>query len=546
MKGETYKATTAEVLKTHESRKTNRKDWDNVNDEIAYYVLPSQTGFLTDFVPGERTRWSWRYDSTAGYANKKLANHLHMSMVSPSKPWFEVQLKDKVLGQESEVKKWLEDTTEKMYLALGESNFNAQINTLFQGFCAFGTACMDVNFAIPVGGTFTLLFKSTDLGKCTFDYNGFYQIDTKVEEFDFTPRQANELFGDQEFVTSSALDGNDKTVKVLKITRPNPDYDPDSLAANKRMYMIEWCQNGEVFEKDSAYEQPFMMVRFSEVKQDNIYGEGPALLALSDIRSINRLKRLELRAVEKAVDPPLMTTMNGILSDLDIEAGGLTVVRNPREIGELPGHMKQDIVMYKSEDLRASILATYSINDIEVPERRGQNPLTATEIQVRQEQAQKMLGAAVGRIKDELLTPMLVRVFGLMYRNGMLLPIPEELSGLDIDIAFIGPLAKAQNADDGVAIERAIQTSMAMAQITGKPSKVINYDAAERILYDRYGVPAEALRSVDEVEALEAQERQAAEEAKAQQDQMNQAAVGEQEAKADSANVELLQNVRNM
>ena len=181
-----------------------------------------------------------------------------------------------------------------------------------------------------------------------------------------------------------------------------------------------------------------------------------------------------------------------------------------------------------------------------VPERKGQNPLTATEIQVRQEQAQKMLGAAVGRIKDELLTPMLVRVFGLMHRNGMFLEMPEELSGMNIEIAFIGPLAKAQNAEDGVAIERAIQTSMAMAQITGKPSKVINYDAAERILYDRYGVPAAALRSEDEVKALEAEEAAAAQKQAAQQDEMTNATIDKTQADASSANVELLQNVRNM
>ena len=95
-----YKPTTKQSLKTHEQRKSARKDWDQVNDEIAYYVLPSQTGFLTTFVPGERTRWSWRYDSTACYANKKLANHLHLSMVSPSNPWFEVRLSDKELEKQ--------------------------------------------------------------------------------------------------------------------------------------------------------------------------------------------------------------------------------------------------------------------------------------------------------------------------------------------------------------------------------------------------------------------------------------------------------------
>jgi hypothetical protein len=273
------KYTTADALKTHEVRQSNRKNWDSTNDEIAYYVLPSQTGFITDFVPGEKERWSYRYDSTAGYANKKLANTLHMSMVSPSQPWFDVRLKNVDLGKQDVVKEWLEDTTKKMYLGFAESNFSAQINTLFQCFCAFGTASIETNFEVKANNPFTLIFKNIDLSICTFDYNAAYQIDTKVEQFMFTPRQAGELF-DREFGDGQYVEG-EKTIKILKVTRPNPDFVPDSIIPKERAYLIEWCYAKKKFKTETAYEQPFQVVRFSQVKQDSIYGEGPALLALS-------------------------------------------------------------------------------------------------------------------------------------------------------------------------------------------------------------------------------------------------------------------------
>ena len=536
------KYTTADALRTHESRKTGRKTWDTVWDEIAYYVLPSQTGFITQFTPGEKQRWSLRFDNTAGYANKKLANHLHMSMVSPSKDWFEVQLKDKDLGSVDAVKEWLDDMNDKMYLAFADSNFNAQINTLFQIFCAFGTGSMDVNFQAKPDNPFTLLFQSVDIGVCTFDYNEWFQIDTKVEEFKLTPRQISARF-DKDFSSDGSMDGK---IEILKVTRPNPDYEPESLSPKKRAYLIEWCRNKKVFATETAYEQPFMVVRASEIKQDGIYGEGFALNCLSDIRSINELKRLELRSAEKAVDPPLIASMNAVMSDLHVEAGGITIVRNPRDIGELPGQMKQEIVMYKAEDLRRSILMTYGITELDVPDRRDQNPVTATEILIRQEQAQKMLGASVGRIKDELLTPMLTRVFGLMHRNGRLLPMPEELSGADVEISFIGPLAKAQRADDATAIARAMELSMGISQMTGKPSKVIDYDKAERVSFDIMGVPASVIRSEDEVAQMEAEEQKAAKEQAQMEQQMAGAEIQQQQAEADTASVELMQNVRNI
>ncbi|MCP3870621.1 MAG: hypothetical protein GY703_21520 [Gammaproteobacteria bacterium] len=536
------KYTTADALRTHESRLAGRKTWDTVWDEIAYYVLPSQTGFITDFSPGEKQRWSRRFDNTAGYANKKLANHLHMSMVSPSKDWFEVQLKDKELGSVDAVKEWLDDTNEKMYLAFAESNFNAQINTFFQIFCAFGTGCMDVNFQSKPDNPFTLLFQSVDIGVSTFDYNEWFQIDTKVEEFKMTPRQISQRF-DKDFASDGSADGK---IEILKVTRPNPDYEPGSLAPKKRAYLVEWCRNKKVFATETAYEQPFMVARTSEIKQDGIYGEGFALNCLSDIRSINELKRLELRAAEKAVDKPLIASPNAVMSDLHTEAGGVTIIRSPRDIGELPGGMDIQTVMYTAEDLRRSILMTYGITELDVPDRKDQNPVTATEILIRQEQAQKMLGASVGRIKDELLTPMLTRVFGLMHRNGRLLPMPEELSGADVEISFIGPLAKAQRSDDASAIARAMELSMGIAQMTGKPSKVIDYDKAERVSFDIMGVPASVIRSEDEVAQMEAEEQKAARQQAEQENQMANAQVEQQQAEAGAAQVELAQNIRGI
>jgi len=269
-------------------------------------------------------------------------------------------------------------------------------------------------------------------------------------------------------------------------------------------------------------------------------------LALSDIRSVNELKRLELRAAAKAVDKPLIGSPNAVMSDLHTEPGGYTIVRNVREIGELPGGMDIQTVMYKSEDLRNSILTAYSITDIDIPDRKGQNPLTATEVQLRQEQAQMMLGAAVGRIKDELLTPMLERVFGLMLRNGRFVEMPDELSGANIEISFIGPLAKAQNMQVGMAITRAMEFSMSVSQLTGQPSKVIDFDKAEREAYDIFGTPASVIRSEEEVAQIEAAQQKAQQQQAEQENAMANAQVEQEQVAANSAQVELAQNVRGI
>ena len=86
------------LLKTKKRGESSRQNWLEIWDEIAYYVMPSMVGFNSSHVPGERHKWSRRFDTTAGQANKTLANHLHMSLCSPSSAWFEGEFDDPAIN----------------------------------------------------------------------------------------------------------------------------------------------------------------------------------------------------------------------------------------------------------------------------------------------------------------------------------------------------------------------------------------------------------------------------------------------------------------
>jgi len=336
------------------------------------------------------------------------------------------------------------------------------------------------------------------------------------------------------------------SVKLTKMTYPNDNFDPKSLDPKKREYRVDWVYNKETFKSEYIYEFSYMVTRFDEIYDDMFYGEGPALLALSDIRSINTAKRLEFRGYEKAIDPPLMGAAGGIIGDLHINAGGFTQVRDPRMIGEMPGRMDINLTMVKGEELRDSIRKAYKIDELLVPERKGQNPATATEIQIRYEQMQKMLGATVGRIETELLKPLIKRVFGMMLRNGQFAELPEEVAGADFNFRYVGPLAKSQVSGDAVAIERILQAGMSVAQIDPDALMVIDTVKAMRMLADRYSTPAQVIRSEREVEQMQQAKAQAQQEQMQQEQQMGQAQADQASVEATSANVELMQNVRGM
>jgi len=533
-----YKASYEMVLQTHDKRKAERTNWDNTWDEIAYLMLPSQTGFITEFVPGEEQRWSHRFDSTAMFANETVSNHIHMSLMNPATTWLEMKFTDPEIQQSDEAKEWAQDTTKRMLSAYAISNFDGEANTLLQGLNAFGTATMDINFQFGRHGNFELIFEGTKLSNCTFDIDAQKRIDTKVTEHVFTAKQADELF-DYDFEDK-------KEIKVIKLCRPNPDFEIDSLDPKKRDYLVQWCYNKEIIKDESAYEKPFIAVRAGKSDYEPIYGEGFGVKALCDTRAINATKRREARGHEKAIDPPLVASANAIMSDLHTEAGGVTIMRNPRDIGELPGRMNMEIINFKGEEIRDQINKTYKIDQLIVPERKGQNPATATEIQVRYEQSQRTLGAMVGRIKSEWLIPMHERVFGVMLRNGQLLPIPDELKGLETEVVFTGPLSKAQTSNDAVAGERAAQLVMGVGEIAPEATMVIDWAKMIRGIINQYGMPAEWVRSEDEVKAMQAEQQKAAQAQAEQENAMAGAQVEEQQAIATTANVEAMSQVRGI
>ena len=133
--------------------------------------------------------------------------------------------------------------------------------------------------------------------------------------------------------------------------------------------------------------------------------------------------------------------------------------------------------------------------------------MTATEVLSRQEQRMRLLGPVLGRLQSELLQPLIDRCFALMLRQGSFVTPPEELQGLDIDIEYVSPLAKAQKQSELQNTLRGVEVLSQMAQI----APVLDYldsDKMVRYLIDVMGLPAEIIRSSEEIAIVRRQQQQ--------------------------------------
>ena len=132
----------------------------------------------------------------------------------------------------------------------------------------------------------------------------------------------------------------------------------------------------------------------------------------------------------------------------------------------------------------------------------GQGPtMTATEVLQRNEEKMRLLGPVLGRLQAELLQPMISRSFALLLRGGLLPTPPEELQGMDIDIEYVSPLAKAQKLTDLQSMLRGFEVMLQMAQV----APVMDYldeDGLVQYVVETTGMPARVIRGKAEVDQM--------------------------------------------
>ena len=117
-----------------------------------------------------------------------------------------------------------------------------------------------------------------------------------------------------------------------------------------------------------------------------------------------------------------------------------------------------------------------------------------------------------------------------MLRGNALPPMPEVLQqiGGDLDIEYVGPLARSQKMDEVTSIQRAIDGIMQLAQVNPEVLDIVDVDKAGRTISDRLGAPADMLRGAEQVGELR-QSRQQQQQAQAEMDQGQQEIAGAQQ-----------------
>ena len=503
-----------------------RKVVEHTWQVIEQFVVPYRGKFFRTELQEQEVEWRKRdiYDDTAVKSNRRLAANLHSNLTSPTLNWFNITFRQDELNDDQQAREWIEECGEITYKALQDSNFNLEISEGYTDLCSFATMTIveEVEDEIEWKG---INFQAVPMRECFFEEDAKGQPMRFFRRIEYTPLQMVDKFGKENLpqdIVRRAEGHNTGDVKehvIFAIYKRDNRKDADTssmLAPLARPYGYKYVlrkSKEQIGDEGGYYEMPAFVTRFAKTS-GSMWGHGPAHVALADIMTLNELVYLDQRALEKAIDPPSLTTENGLMSDLDLEAGGLTVVADIDGLRPYDNQAKFTVSRERIVDLQISINEAFYGDQLELKESPA---MTATEVERRWQIMQKALGPTVGRIQSDLLDPMVQRTFNILLRAGQLPEMPEIVRSMGgtLDIEYTGPIPRSQKMDQADSIETWIAGVIALAEIYPDALDVPDIQTAIRVVGELKGVPSKVMRS--EAEAKDRAKQREAAQANAQE-----------------------------
>lgn len=508
---------------------SERETLDEILDAIERYIMFYRGRFFKDERSEHSIEWRkpWVFDSTAPMAAKNLAANIHTRLTSPATMWHHMRFEQEALNDNREAKEWVEACNKIVYQTLQESNFNEEINETYLDLVGFGTSIIveEPQAAGMDADWDGVNFSSIPMKEGYFEEDHNSNIVNFYRHLQWTPLQIKEFCEENgwpcpgsildllaDTSNTAAIDQKQDVIYCIFKRKNVGDVDlTKPLAPTVRPYGFKYvlAKDAEEFGVEGGYyEMPAYVPRWLKTSSSK-WGNSPAMIAISDTITLNRMTELVLEAAEKVLDPPALTKERGLISDLDLNAGGLTVCRDPSDIVPYESGARFDVSALEAEGLRQRIREYFHVDQLILPPMQG-TPATATEIATRVQQLETLLGPTLGRLQTDLLDPLMSRTFNLLYRAGQLPEMPQVVIDLQgkLDVYYSGPLARSQQMEQVVAIQQWSMNVGQLAQINPEVLDVPDWDGIVRSLGDMLGVPAKLQNTENEVLQARTQRKQ--------------------------------------
>ena len=454
-------------------------------------------------------------------------------LTPPSRQWFKFGFSDPELNKDVGATKVLDQRQEIMQAVLAGSNFYNSVHSCYLEL-PFGQAPLAIFPDSKTG----VRFQPLTIGTYALEVGGDGTVQRLLRKYRLTLEQIVESFGQDALPWryKAQFDNNrfdNKKYTVYWLVEPNRDREPGKIGRlnmpYRSMYWMKGSNENEWLYVGGFEEFPVPVARYIVTGMD-AYGKGPGWFAEGDVNALQVMKKDQLLGIEMGVKPPVTVTHDVMnYGGVNMYPGGMTkmsdansAVRPLFQVGLDIDHVSAEITLTKDDIKRA-----YAADLFLMLDNIDNGQMTAREIVERQQEKLQQLGPVVQRLQDEFLNNILERVYNILDRSGIFPPIPDDvletLSGKEMKIEYISPLAQAQKMSGLVNIEQAVSFTLQIAQAWPDAVKVIDPLATVEKYMELLGAPAAMRRSEEEVQQMIQAEQEAMQQAQQEQQAMQMA-----------------------
>ena len=466
-------------------------------------------------------------DNTPMLAARVMASGMMAGISSPARPWFRLRLVEDAANDAPGARAWLDEVQKRMLHVFAKSNLYNCLHTLYGELGVFGTAALwvdDDEHEVVRGYTLTV-------GEYWLASSRRLAVDTLYRTVWWTVRQIVDTFGRD--VVSAGIRANydngqlDLEYEIVHAIEPNPNAQPPDMRGGENLwngsvarglpFRSVWFERGQQGEdrtllRVSGYSEfPCMAPRWDVVGSDT-WGSGPGWVALGDAQQLQTQQRRKLEAIDKQVKPPMVGPPSLRNEPATLLPGGITYVADPSGQSFRPAMEVRIDLSHLGEDIaetQGRIKQAFYADLFLMMAESDRREITAREIDERHEEKMLMLGPVLERLHDELLDPLVRRVFAIMGRNRQLPPAPPAVAQSGVQVEFISMLASAQKAASTGAIERFWQFGAQIGAVKPEALDRLDPDGTMDAYADMTGVPASILVDLAKAQAARQQRAQA-------------------------------------
>ena len=524
-KGKKYQGkrlSTEDLIKRAEIAQRKKDEFESLYRDAYEFALPQRQlyGHWEGNAQGVK-KMARVFDSTAINSTQRFANRLQSGIFPPQRKWCRLEAGlDIPVERRQQAQAILDVYAEKMFMVIKQSNFDIAIGEFLLDL-AVGTAGMLV---LPGDDVSPINFIPVPMFLIAYEEGANGQIDKVYRRMRMKGEAIKQQWTDAEF-----------PVNVQQRIDSKPTDDVELLEATT--YDAErgdWCYHviDKVSKEEIVYRRmkssPWVISRYMKVAGE-VYGRGPLLTALPDIKTLNKTLELVLKNASLAISGVYTAADDGVLNPQTVKlvpGAIIPVARNGGPQGEslraLPRSGDFNVSQIVITDLRANIKRT--LLDESLPPD-NMSARSATEVVERMKELAQNLGSAFGRLINETMVPLVSRILSVMDDKG-LIDLPLQVNGLEVKVSPVAPLAMAQNMEE---INNILQFMQLAQQLGTEGQHAVKQGDLIDFLGDKLGVPSSVRNTAAERAFLMDQQQQMA-----QQDQMVMAMAGNQQAVADN------------